>query len=458
MRVPKTLLRLASWLCVAILAAVVSAHGQRAQRGTTRMVRAVHEKCPHGWAGADSFPGNGQLSIAPHMTDVPEFHDCQRFIVGGRRPRYDSVFAIFAHEGLDKLDLPQSTVIPAFTPGSTSELLTSGPTTTVGAGTGRIQLTNMRTWAVIYAENDYPALGIQRYFNCLLIGRIAVGANMSYSAMMVPIGGRSDICAQRPESVVNYGVSTGRSNRLLTGVTLSAASGPMTDVPPVARWDWDRVNNVQFIGIKCPDGWCEFYGTGTFNPSPSYPGSSLGSLASVKGWYDEQSLAHFTGTPAHLAVAGREATVFPAPGLRNRDSWSSIMRGRWDTVAYVSMHDEDAAYAQKGGLHQSPQAPNIAPGNRNNVVSFCVESALAAGPASSCNTPSLPTLTTAACPSRQFAKVEYPGQPTRYFCVKYTVNPNGYTAKGVVRWRWRDTDETVWISCPDGCCEVEMKG
>jgi hypothetical protein len=29
-----------------------------------------------------------------------------------------------------------------------------------------------------------------------------------------------------------------------------------------------------------------------------------------------------------------------------------------------------------------------------------------------------------------------------------------YRIPAVVRWRWKPNDETMWVACPAGCCEV----
>jgi hypothetical protein len=47
------------------------------------------------------------------------------------------------------------------------------------------------------------------------------------------------------------------------------------------------------------------------------------------------------------------------------------------------------------------------------------------------------------------------GASLKYFCVKYRPLPGNVQPPGVVRWRWKIKDETIWVSCPNGCCEVD---
>jgi hypothetical protein len=41
----------------------------------------------------------------------------------------------------------------------------------------------------------------------------------------------------------------------------------------------------------------------------------------------------------------------------------------------------------------------------------------------------------------------------KYYCVTRRTHP-GLEIPGVVRWRWSEDDETLWVRCPEGCCAV----
>ncbi len=69
-------------------------------------------ECPKGWVfpKGQSQPGElavpaGQLSVPREIQNVPEFHDCQRFLVeDGGRLVYGERFAIFAARDLSWTD------------------------------------------------------------------------------------------------------------------------------------------------------------------------------------------------------------------------------------------------------------------------------------------------------------------------------------------------------------------
>jgi len=52
--------------------------------------------------GLEFHPTNGELSPAGPITNIPEFHDCQRF-VSNPGASFDSLFAIFASFRLDSV-------------------------------------------------------------------------------------------------------------------------------------------------------------------------------------------------------------------------------------------------------------------------------------------------------------------------------------------------------------------
>jgi hypothetical protein len=34
----------------------------------------------------------------------------------------------------------------------------------------------------------------------------------------------------------------------------------------------------------------------------------------------------------------------------------------------------------------------------------------------------------------------------------------GFPIPGTLRWRWLADDETIWVRCDDGCCQVQQHG
>jgi hypothetical protein len=91
---------------------------------------------------ATSTPTAGQLALSGPITDIPEFNDCQRFVVRpGAAFQFDSLFAIFARYRLDSI-----------------------PVEGIRSQTGAAVI----PMATIYSfHSAYPTLGIAPEFNCL---------------------------------------------------------------------------------------------------------------------------------------------------------------------------------------------------------------------------------------------------------------------------------------------------
>jgi hypothetical protein len=215
-------------------------------------------ECPHD--GLLSRIGGvviSPISLTAIFTSIPEFHDCQRFVVDvGGRLTYQSVYAIYAAPGLD----------------STFDSGSRGAAATIVSDGG---------W--------YGPLGIKPGVNCLYLEP----TETTWKARLVP-NGLNGNCPVNPF--------------LFAFADFDVVADPLPpglkpeDVPAVARWDWDAENRVQYIGIRCGDRWCEI-GPRGFKPSPALPvpAGVHGKDARVyliKGWYDRQLLAQPGSDPA----------------------------------------------------------------------------------------------------------------------------------------------------------------
>lgn len=92
-----------------------------------------------------------------------------------------------------------------------------------------------------------------------------------------------------------------------------------------------------------------------------------------------------------------------------------------------------------------------------NAMAFCV------GTKAACGVPM--QVRQCASTPEMWAKVTSPtplasGANTTYLCVRYRPTSTmpgiagNYRIPAVVRWRWKPNDETMWVACPAGCCEV----
>ena len=227
--------------------------------------------------------------------------------------------------------------------------------------------------------------------------------------------------------------------------------------PPVSRWDWDSARMEQFIGIRCGDAWCEVHrpSAGEFASSPHYsnPSTMTPPVLAVKGWYDEQRLASAPNgpTPVVSAITG---TLIPDPdlGTINGPVNTTPFFHHWQHVAWVALDGPPGKYAQRFNLIQS-SVTELA-----NSVFLCFGETDPVAKTNPCF-PSMPlplcANTTANQNNQWWARI---GRgtigDTRVYCITRRDHP-GMRIPGVVRWRWEINDDTMWIRCLEGCCEVE---
>lgn len=296
-------------------------------------------------------PSGPIANVAGPNTDIPEFHDCNKFLRQDQT-RYDSLFAIFASFRLDsvtsalwdsvtwtssdqgKATVSTSGVVTAVAPGAvtisarstrepdrTTALAVTvvpsvsppppppqrGVTTSIGhfsLGVGQsIRIVSdlgpptvtTHAAATIYTYGPgYPSLGIGRNFNCLYL---YLDSTSTLHAKVVPVGGVN----------MAAGCLTAKDPKSEPGTELDVKripGGKSHQQAPVARWDWDSKHKQQYIGIMCGDAWCEIGPLSSSSTPPSTgftrsPGhlaapSATTEVARVienKGWNDEQNLA-----------------------------------------------------------------------------------------------------------------------------------------------------------------------
>lgn len=391
------------------------------------------------------------LAISEPITEIPEFHDCQRFVV---QDHYDSLYAIFASFRLDSLPMKWAN--------------DSGIAIVNGGSYGIVPA------ATIYSHGGtYDALGIKPGFNCLFLFRKFNDAR--WSAKMVPWGGSTDPnCGDRRYDPLSTGTL------LVVNSGTSPSFGPK-DYPPVARWDWDATHQQHYIGIACGPAWCEvgkadFQSSVAYNlPEPAWDklaGRAADPLAAashrvykVKGWYDAQPLATWpTGTvtvntlPTPGPVRG---FLIPHPLLDSINNAATVSAYRsWSHVADAVIEGD----YQKWNLT-----------NGQNEIWFCYGTIL------NCQiTDALPRVAGTStqltdCPldpehadQRWWAKVVSASGVTKYACVQRRdhskelahykqLHPSQVEIRipGAARWHWLPNDESQWISCEQGCCTIK---
>ena len=373
--------------------------------------RPGRPECPHDW----DFKAGQAAAVGPTI-NVPEFNDCQRFIVYTDTGRvYDSLYAIFASRGLDTLDTALA-------------VLDSGHS-------GKVALVA----AEVYAEGVYRALGITSTFNCLYLYR---DVRTAWRAKMVPVGRAEVDCSQPIDPTNTQGMELRVVPEHLRGFAES-------DFPAVARWDLDTLHHVQYIGIKCGADWCDV-GPSIFAPTNPQKGSTTVGrrTTTIKGWYDEQPLAD-TAPGGYVRPSGLWGRIYPDMRL---DSYRvQDFAKRWLHVADVALENRSGLANPHNLYKQRFNFDITQPGGRLNAIFMCH------GTNADCGVP-----LTLTCDgdglwwARVVEATSGDGRPPRFMCEERRAhNGLGIHVPGTARWRWLASDETTWKRCDNGCCELK---
>jgi hypothetical protein len=267
--------------------------------------------------------------------------------------------------------------------------------------------------AEVYTSlGKYKRLGIKKGFNCLYLSQ----AN-GWEAFMVSVGSAND-------STCKFTLSSEQRERAKK-LSVHRRAYPNLDlaqIPGVTRWDRDA-DGKYYITMKCGQGWCD---VGLQDPAKRSP--ALVTDASmpdaerqrrlIRGWYDQQVLAIPSGSNVKpQPVVG---TVIPDANL-----------GAAEFVLNTEVHvatieiGEIAQYKTKLGLK-----------NGKNEL-YLVRTGLG--------------------DNDWTAYVGLPEDPDRK---KLKAKRHGHEGEnfdipGTVRWRWLSKDETIWVRCSLGCCQVQ---
>lgn len=505
---------------------------------TGERVLATRPECPQSWDAIPVYPvkqtgerplplavsASSALNAPGPITNIPEFHDCQKFIIpaaAGVPAHYDSLYAIFAAFKLDSIggalpfdtytwsstnaavatvdasghvtgislgsaaivatsttdptrkaalqltvatSAPPVTPVPVVTPGS-GVVVGIGGSFPVVANLGASMTTSLPVAEIYTYGTGYPPLGIGPNFSCLHLYFDATGV---LSAKMFKVPGSGD-------SGCSATVDLNDPSATRLSVIRTAGLGA-SDYPPVARWDWDPVNNQQYIGIKCGAAWCEIGARGdkpftvSAGHAPTAGSTVVPNVLAVKGWYDEQFLA-IKNDAGEMIPSGLRGIVIPDPDLVTKHK-SNFEQDGWVPVAYVGLETmsggADAAKYYKQKFNFDP-VPAQLPLTRMNMLSLCY------GTRSHCHVP-MPISPAIGCGpdqklpfiwfiNRVWVKLESASRDrVLYRCVTRRDHLAAVTALGIstpatTRWRWLALDETTWDYCDAaGCCETNGNG
>jgi hypothetical protein len=413
------------------------------------------QECPQEWYPILKDENKTNFAVPERTTDVPEFHDCQKFLVGDGT-QYGPLVAIFAAWELDKVTarLDSAAGIAPLArpvPGARSDTLTptSGATAaapnTGASGSFGLAAALIVNLGARYRVDDFD---IRPGYNCLFMWR---GGKVQWKAIIVPVA--DEKTCTNPLGLDSVNTSLG-----LKVVEDKTGGNDSKAYPPVARWDYDPVSKQQYIGIKCGAAWCEI-GSRNFKPNAAYTALN-DRVGRIKGWFDEQYLAIIktgTGGPTAPMPSRLKGTLIPHPDL---DRYTAAdFDNRWAVVGYVALDGDTQQlpfYKTKLNLERAPV------GNLNtlNEIAMCMGSkarCLPAGAASKCTLDG----------SEPGDQVLWWGRITAatskaviYKCVKredHSMIQPPIHIPGTARWRWLLADETSWTRCIEGCCEIDME-
>jgi hypothetical protein len=387
--------------------------GRAPRAAVTTSVDTNIRECPQAHAFDTS-------SVEPLLTSgtagIPEYNDCQRFIVKGG---FDSLYAIYATH-------PQT--------------ISLGPKVAVLV-------------AVIRSfGGTYPALGIKPGLNCVYLSgdrRLARVVDSATFFPCCPIVALSRLPAPFLES----------------RPTVAKGFLRDADYPQVARWDWDAQHRMQYLGLKCDVAWCEigprgFVQSPAWTPVATLPYRTRRNLM-IKGWYDEQilagPLARADSLPAVSAIRG---TIFPDSSLN--DYTDASFQNTWRVIAYIAVPRTSEKYVQLMNLRATPFANPLTPldPRKLNTIEFCVGTPADCGVTAP--VPTCPPAGNSGATNWGWSKITPAGGGApKYKCVNRWSNATMSSSSGVpvslpaaTRWRWVIADDLSWSKCSAGCCEV----
>jgi|GEM_PF-609629 len=381
------------------------------------------------------------------ITNIPEFHDCQRFIYkktqGATDWSYGAYYAIWIRNRIDTIKFPSPLALNSGTTNVPNTADTGPKVADSVKGGGQITPPAQTTVpksvgaygvpvALIYSYGSkYHPLSIEPGFNCLYLYHPKTNPS-GWSSKMVPVQYQYQCDTNRdPEDLPGGVLEVRRIANLEYGDK---------DYPAVARWDRDPISGHQYAGLRCELAWCEV-GDAGFKSSSPYSATAGGQRVwGIKGWYDEQYLA--VNVNNALVPGLVMGTAYPDSDLWKR-SKTDFMK-HWLPAAHIVLHSSSDAYFGKVEF-----GPGSVP-DPSNVISLCYGVESDCIPANwldkvKCGDQGNPTYWAMFSP---VARTD-----TLYRCVKYR-DHMGIGMPATVRWRWEANDETNWVRCPDGCCQV----
>lgn len=388
-------------------------------------------ECPHTWTweARDNQESRDTIeqqiaSVTRGAHHVPAYNDCQKFVIeqAGQHVYSAGQFAIFAVQDSDLIGMLNEGVRVAA--------------------------------AVIFAEEAYAPMGIEKDFNCLVLSV----SGERWSAWMYPPqnGGIADCSGKFPEK---------GGHPLTVEPPVSPLPAQEGHYAQLARWGYDRDRGLHYSTVTCGEAVCHVGPTSgftvTFARTPNADSATAMErrVHELAPWHDQQLLAAFDIGTNSLRPTDVWGTVFPDPGLGDRNTLDDF--NEWVTVAEVELSANHPDYTAKGFRMTTP-------GDVRNIVQSCVIITNARGEVMRNQCLDLPAeflpgrgkcdASDKATPGESWRSRHIPVDgDIKYFCVKrYPLNVEGLEVPATARWRWRADDELLWYRCKFGCCDEQV--
>lgn len=199
----------------------------------------------------------------------------------------------------------------------------------------------------------------------------------------------------------------------------------------------DDEGSLPLLGVPCDDQWCEIGATvGAYQP-PGHGPPANNAPENVKGWHDEQRVAY--ANSQGVLHRGERASIIPEPDIAKpaqgayetpHPSGNGIIGMKVATVWFHGAPAADSKYADPWGIGSA----------RTNLW--------------------LRRVTIQGTPilQAQFTPANIANPKGKWFYVKPTKHEGVDDIPSTARWLWDSADETIWLACEQGCCEVTMDG
>ena len=407
------------------------------------------------------------IPIASNIDEIPEYHDCQRFIVD---KGFAALVAIWVSETIAKtFPAHPAAVIPAVPAEPRmrervpvqpeAEPVTAVDSFAIHAANPPGEPVEAHAVAVLHSTAPgYGPLGVHAGFNCLYMWQTGP-ASTQWGAMMQPVLAESLATCTGTRTIDAGAVGTPlevrRANHQAEGLKPE-------DVAPVARFDREPTGGLRYlIVIQCGDSWCQVGPSGTFtglaagwvgdrdrrgeiarrvlerNGQPSNASGMWKRVTSVKGWDDEQELAIWDDAAGGLRPSGVVGTIVPDPELEERKSADSVaFDGQW--ISSASIYVTANYNGRKLQLQQGVSLLSVCRGKAEQCEGVPEATPCTAGPTG----------------ELWWFRLESPDGTLSFGCTKRKTHGGvvNVIGAGAARWRWLETDETTWIRCAEGCC------